>query len=244
MNEKRKGIHVIVGALLTLVFLAADQIVKILLARGADFGDPAKGFFEGFFHVHPVRNMRSVEEIARKAREGAMSAGFYRALEIVEIGVALLLAVLLILVVFRIMRTAGRDPHAGLVTLLVALAAAMFLCGCADRLFYEGAIDFLCVSFPLGDGSGRGHFAFDVKDVYVFLFGVLTLYYLLRVIVDLVAFRRKDPDGFSSFCRRLRARLPSKRKDGVKILCADEEEKEGDGVPAEDGGEDVDRNCQ
>ncbi|MBQ9468115.1 MAG: signal peptidase II [Clostridia bacterium] len=216
---KRFGRIRMLAAAAAVVMTAVDQLSKVIVMKTVGFGDPSKQYYTGFFHIHPVRNMKTAEAIARRAQEGSFGKGFYMALELAEIAAALALAVLLICFIHKLTLLANRGVQNGTVTVLISLSLTMFLCGAFDRLFYEGAVDFLCVTFPAVSEDGSRalvHFSFDVKDVYVYLFGVLTLYYLLRVVFSILFFRAKDPDGFSAFKEKVRA-LFRRKKDGGNV---------------------------
>ena len=198
-----------------LILTALDQGSKLLVKSFSTPGDDSYFNTTGFFHLHPVYNFRTAELIKNRAENSSFGAGFWWALEILEIALALTLALILLRALYQLLVLAGLKAHGKLFFVLFVLAGAMFLCGTADRLLWTGALDFFCITFQMKNAAGQmqtGHFAFDVKDVYVYLFGILTFYCVLRVCMDFLIFKIKDPEGFALFKARLKVRFSRKKE--------------------------------
>ncbi len=143
------------------------------------------------FHIHPVINDAHRQELMQEAMERSLSIKYLMFRDIVKAVSLIVTFNLLIYFGFRFLAQVKIKRHPKLISGIICLNLAAGICsGIIDRLFWGGSLDFMCISGLITEQAGDHyhavpyHFIFDIKDVYLWIGGVLLALLIILFCID------------------------------------------------------------
>ncbi|HBL85160.1 MAG: hypothetical protein A2Y17_01320 [Clostridiales bacterium GWF2_38_85] len=207
--------------IIILLLVALDQGAKLIVAHIFD-GDVVLASEidnankitanSDTFQIYPIINDSPVQKLLQKAEGSKISIGFLMLIDIIMNAIISALILLALYKIFRFLSKTKLKMSTKIINGLVYFSIASWAVRSIDKIFWDGTLDFLCISWK-GTQWRVDHYhpmtyyrAFDITDIYLIICMLLGLLLLILIIINLLKLskeERKDID--KEFKQRLKS---------------------------------------
>lgn len=176
------------------------------------------------FHIHPLINDSTRQELLQKASNSSLSIGFFIFIDIVRKIILWTILILGIYVFSRLFTKLKMKRHPKITSSVICLPVAACLCNCMELILRGGSLDFMCITRKdtiwLVDHYHPvvRHQIWDIKDMYLVIGCVLLLLLVILVIIDYLKLSKDEKKELDIKLKNMIKNIFRSKKNNKQVL--------------------------